>query len=221
MTKTDYLGIHENQYKYFRKIGREAWNDSKSIKLVSDLVLDTIQKHNLSKSINILELGCGDGELSLSLAKLGYIVSGIDISPTAIEWAKKKALERDLKANFNVGDVLNMDIEDNSYDIVVDSYCLHCIIGKDRSTFLKEIKRILKPEGLVVGITMSNTIPDDIKPFFNDKREMVKNGVVGRYIGLSDNILNEFKEEDFEIVDHSVEKDEGGADDLKYVCRIN
>ena len=42
MTKTDYLGLHENRYKHFRKIGQDGWNDAKSIKIILDLVLETI-----------------------------------------------------------------------------------------------------------------------------------------------------------------------------------
>ncbi|MCK4980232.1 MAG: methyltransferase domain-containing protein [Candidatus Delongbacteria bacterium] len=219
MIKTDYLSIHENQYKHFRNTGRKGWNDEKSIKLVLDIVLETIKKNNLPKSIKILELGCGDAELSLSLADLGYYVSGIDISPTAIEWAKEKATERDMKSDFRVGDVLSMEYDDNSFDIAVDSYCLHCIIGRDREKFLKEIKRILKPDGLLIGITMSNTIPEDIKQYFNENREMVRNGVAGRYIGRSDDILKEFKNSGYELLYNSVEVIDKEADDLKYVCR--
>jgi len=200
MTKTDYLGIHENQYKYLKKSGKNGWNDEDSIKVILNLALEVIKKNNLPKSIKILELGCGDAELSLTLAKLGYNVSGIDISPTAIEWAKEKASDRNLKANFQVGDVLNMKYDDNSFDIAIDSYCLHCIIGRDREKFFKEIKRILKLDGLLIGITMSNTIPDEIKKFFNDKREMVKNGIAGRYIGISEDIVQEFKRSGFKVL---------------------
>ena len=157
--------------------------------------------------------------MSLLLAELGYDVSGVDISPTAIEWAKEKATERKLQVKFHTGDVLNMSFKDNTFDIVVDSYCFHCIIGEDRDKFLKEIKRVLKPDGLFTGITMSNTIPDDIKKFFNEKREMIMHGIAGRYIGRSEDIIKEFKESDFDVLDYSAEKDEGGADDLKYVCR--
>ena len=219
MTKTDYLGIHENQYKHFRKIGRESWSDPEDMKFLLDYVLETIKKFDLDKSIKILELGCGDAELSLALVELGYSVSGVDISPTAIEWAKEKAADRNLKADFYVGDVLNMEFDDNSFDIVVDSHCLHCIIGKDRDFFLKEAKRILKKDGLLIGNTMCDTISDDIKEYLNDKREMIKNGVVGRYIGRSKDIVDEFKNVGFNILEYSVEKDEGGADDLKYVLK--
>ena len=220
MTKTNYLGIHENHYRYSKENNKPGWNDSETIKNILEFILNTFEKYDLDKSIKILELGCGDGELALSLAELGYNVSGVDISPTAIEWAKEKAKERNLNVDLFTGDVLNMEFKDNSFDLAIDSYCLHCIIGEDRAKFLKEIKRILKPEGVLTGITMSNTIPDDIKPMFNERREMVKNGIAGRYIGRSDDILNEFEEVGFKIMDHSVTKIENEADDLKYVLKI-
>ena len=90
MTKTNYLGIHENHYRYSKENNKPGWNDSETIKNILEFILNTFEKYDLDKSIKILELGCGDGELALSLAELGYNVSGVDISPTAIEWAKEK-----------------------------------------------------------------------------------------------------------------------------------
>ncbi|HXK49699.1 MAG TPA: class I SAM-dependent methyltransferase [Clostridiales bacterium] len=214
MTKTDYYGIHENQYKYLKNSGREGWNDEKNIVSLYDLVLKAAEFCKTDKP-KVLELGCGDGQLAVMLAEKGFDVTGIDISPTAVEWAK----ERTDKAKFIVGDVLDTGFKSDSFDIIIDSYCLHCIIGEDRKKMLSEVKRLLKCGGLFAGITMSNTIPEDIKQFFNEKREMVKNGIAGRYIGRADDILNEFSQAGFEIIENTVDVIVNEADDLKYICR--
>ena len=214
MTKTDYYGIHENQYKYLKNSGREGWNDEKNIVSLYDLVLKAAEFCKTDKP-KVLELGCGDGQLAVMLAKKGFDVTGIDISPTAVEWAK----ERTDKAQFIEGDVLYTGLESGSFDIIIDSYCLHCIIGEDRKKMLSEVLRLLKPNGLFAGITMCNSIPEDIKQFFNEKREMVKNGISGRYIGKAVDILKEFTYAGFTSVCHSVEQIENEADDLKYICR--
>lgn len=112
-------------------------------------MLDLIESGDLPKTGKVLEIGCGAGDVSLLFAERGFQVSGIDISATAIEWAKEKASNARLKANFEVGDVTNLGRwEDGTFDIVVDGHCLHCIIGDDRSEVLKETYRVLKPNGI-------------------------------------------------------------------------
>lgn len=214
MTKTDYYGIHENQYKYLKNSGREGWNDEKNIISLFNLVLKSAE-YCITDNPKVLELGCGDGQLAVMLAEKRFDITGIDISPTAVEWAK----ERTDKAGFLVGNVLDTGLESDLFDIIVDSYCLHCIIGEDRKKMLTEVNRQLKPGGLFTGITMCNTIPEDIKQFFNNKREMVKNGISGRYIGKAIDILKEFTEAGFTSVYNSVEEIENEADDLKYIFR--
>ena len=56
----------------------------------------------------LLELGCGAGNFSVWLAQKGYTVSGIDISPTAISWAKERAAEQGVAVNFLLGNVLDL-----------------------------------------------------------------------------------------------------------------
>ena len=56
----------------------------------------------------MLDVGCGEGAISLTLAELGHTCVGLDLSPTAIELARREAEKWGLtKATFEVADISN------------------------------------------------------------------------------------------------------------------
>ncbi|MCM8803537.1 MAG: class I SAM-dependent methyltransferase [Candidatus Omnitrophica bacterium] len=61
----------------------------------------TYKKHS-PQTKNVLETMCGNGRISIHLAKIGYNVTGIEFNKTYIDNAKKKAKEYNVedKANF-------------------------------------------------------------------------------------------------------------------------
>lgn len=103
----------------------------------------------------ILDLGCGSGRHAVYLAKHGFEVYGIDISPKGIEitkiWLKKEKLKADLK----VGDIYKkLPYPNNFFDALISTQTLHHNrINKIRK-LIKEIERILKTNGLIF-ITVS------------------------------------------------------------------
>lgn len=70
--------------------------------------------------VRILDCACGIGTQSLGLAKLGFQVTGCDVSPAAIERARNEALQRDLAIEFSVANMLALDNFKASYfDVVI------------------------------------------------------------------------------------------------------
>ncbi len=103
----------------------------------------------------MLEIGCGNGIIAMLLAGKGYEVHGIDISPTAVDWARERFAEAGLVGTFRQGNVCEMSMfNDASFDAVMDGQCLHCLIGDDRPACLKEVRRILSPNGVFVVSSM-------------------------------------------------------------------
>lgn len=213
MYKTDYFGIHENQYKYLRENNRKGWGEEDEKQKIFEKVLNILKKYRIPERSKILELGCGDAELSLKLTEEKFNSYGIDISPTAIKWANKKANKREFSGNFIVGNVINLPYPENYFDIIIDSLCLHCIIGDDREKLLKRIKKVLKENGLFLGFTMCGEPAKDIKKDFNYKtRNLVRNGIAGRYIGEWENIIGEIERIGFKKLDHEIERSKNDED---------
>ena len=94
----------------------------------------------------VLDLGCGNGycleRMSKEHPKNQYY--GLDFSKELIDIAKK----RDISCKFLYGDVIGMEFEENSFDIVYTERCLINIFDWNKQKkALKEIHRVLKPQG--------------------------------------------------------------------------
>lgn len=70
-----------------------------------------------------LDIGCGAGEHTIHLARLGCKVLGIDASAPAIEYAKDSAKRHGVDAKFAVADALALGTE--QYDAILDSALFH------------------------------------------------------------------------------------------------
>ncbi|MEM6255111.1 MAG: class I SAM-dependent methyltransferase [Cyanobacteria bacterium P01_D01_bin.156] len=153
----------------------------------------------------LLELGCGAGNVSIAFAHAGYEVTGIDIAPTAIAWAAENAAKANVHVNFLQGNVLELaDIADASFDIALDGHCFHCIIGRDRTRFLQAAHRVLKVGGILTICTMCNEVPKTEyfqEHFDPQSRCCIHGDIASRYIGHSNDILQEVMSAGFQLLD--------------------
>ena len=97
----------------------------------------------------VLDYACGDGGLSIEIARLGAIVTGIDISDTSIEIAQKAAQESGVTVDFHAMDGESMGFPNATFDVIVCSGCLHHM---DLHQAYPEIARVLKPGGAVLAV---------------------------------------------------------------------
>ena len=111
------------------------------------------------KGSSILELGCGDGFVTATLASMGLSVTGVDCSATAIQYARANLASAGHTATLHVGDA--DFVESESCCFVLDCHCLHCITDyRDRLRFLAECRRVMSPEGKLFVATMGEQSMD-------------------------------------------------------------
>lgn len=115
-----------------------------------NIILETIEKYDIDKDAEILDMGCGEGRNCLHLLKLGYNITGTDCSTEAIETCKKLAQERGLEGKFCVIDsVANEDPK--KYDFIYSIAVLHMLLtDEDRLNFLENLKNSLKSNGIAM-----------------------------------------------------------------------
>lgn len=101
----------------------------------------------------VLEIGCGLGNDLSRFARGGAVVSGIDLSPRAIELAIVNFAQRGLPGTFQVMDGEALDLPDESFDVVYCHTVLH--FTPDPGQMIREIHRVLKPDGVAILMTVN------------------------------------------------------------------
>ena len=95
----------------------------------------------------ILDIGCGNGRLSELFKSMKISYTGIDDSEELVKIARKRYPRDD----FRVTDPLNFEFANNTFDKIFCLSVFHHIPSTElRVQYLKEIRRILKPEGTLV-----------------------------------------------------------------------
>jgi SAM-dependent methyltransferase len=106
----------------------------------------------------VLDPGCGTGEHTIHLARLGYDVRGIDSSQHAIEQARANAAEHNVTARFEVADALQLG-HDPTYDTVVDSALFHIFDPDERGRYVRSLHRACRPDALVHVLALTDAGP--------------------------------------------------------------
>ena len=108
-----------------------------------------------------LDIGCGTGAFSeLILRRCApKTVVGIDPSSAQIEYARKLLAN----AEFHVADSMDLPFGENEFDIAASALVIHFI--PDRAKAFAEMKRVLRPGGLVAGYTWKRTVTADFAPY--------------------------------------------------------
>jgi cyclopropane fatty-acyl-phospholipid synthase-like methyltransferase len=113
----------------------------------SEWIISNFKLNNGSK---VIDFGCGPGLYTSRLAESGAIVTGIDFSVRSIEYARKEALENNLKINYIMADYLEHET-DERYDLIIMIMCDFCALSfSQRKRLLSKFSRLLRPEGSIL-----------------------------------------------------------------------
>lgn len=108
----------------------------------------------------VLDMGCGTGSHTLTMAEAGFQVTGIDFSISAIAAARRKARQRQLQAvKFVLADILSFGCRE-PYDFAFDYSVFHHISEQDRESYAATIGRVLKPGGFLAIVCYSDQDSD-------------------------------------------------------------
>lgn len=148
MTKTAFIPQHnQRQRRYFEAAQKPTMRpaDTPYIRRQADEVL---RFGNLTRGNRILEVGCGMGRYTFYLARRGFRVEGLELSPVQVEWFK--AFDGgSYGVPVHCGDILDYGTRfAGQFDAVIGFFVLHHL--HDLSACFSSIARILKPGGRMV-----------------------------------------------------------------------
>lgn len=140
---------------------------------------------DLATQVNtILDLGCGEGSRLNEFSDSSSLV-GVDISQTAIEWAKKNYP----KINFIKADLEKIPLKDSSFDLVYSAFVLEHL--QDPVKVLKEAVRVLSKDGFLILIAPNYGAPNRCSPPYKGSRiRKTLTGFINDFLPFTNNINN-------------------------------
>ncbi len=144
--------VYDKAYRQRRAAGWPGWDAEESEYENSKALLMTVLEDlRLPDGAQVLELGCGAGNISLWLAEQGFCVTGIDVSQTALDWAKDRAAAAGCYCRFLTADVGQIEaLPGGPYELIVDGHLFHCLDAVPRTRLLRLISKCLRPGGYFV-----------------------------------------------------------------------
>jgi 2-polyprenyl-6-hydroxyphenyl methylase/3-demethylubiquinone-9 3-methyltransferase len=143
----------------FKQHAHHWWDAAGTMKALHDINpirLKFIRTHADLADNTLLDIGCGGGILSESLAKAGANVSGIDLCEDVIKTAKLHALESELTINYRHISSTAASEEATQYDIVTCMELLEHV--PNPSELIEDCAKLVKPGGKLFFSTINRTI---------------------------------------------------------------
>jgi 2-polyprenyl-3-methyl-5-hydroxy-6-metoxy-1,4-benzoquinol methylase len=135
------------------------------------MILYKLKKSGLRKNSTILEIGCGVGALTGYLAK--HIpdgkITGVDISPASVEFAKKKYAHL-THVDFLVADMTSFGHQEQ-YDIILFPDVLEHIPTEAHENIFKTVSKLCKDDGM---IAINLPQPNCVRWFHKNKPEILQ-----------------------------------------------
>jgi SAM-dependent methyltransferase len=117
-----------------------------------------VDQLGITKGLEVLDLGCGDGTTAIPEARRGANVLGVDIARNLVEAGNKRAADEGLpNIRFQQGDAIALtDLDDDRFDLVVSIF--GAMFAPKPFDVASEMVRVTRPGGRIV---MGNWIPGD------------------------------------------------------------
>ncbi len=141
----------------FQAPAYHLWRDDYDSPLV-ERVSTLLAERSVDSTRSAMDAGCGSGMFAIGLAKRlrGWVFHGVDASTGLLGIARKQAAKRNLaNVTFTEGDVTALTQADASFDCVIAAGLFPNL--NDHAAALRELVRVLKPDGQIVIIEFDRT----------------------------------------------------------------
>lgn len=152
-----------------KKLGEVSWHQEKP-----QTSLNLIAETGLDKDGAIIDIGAGDSRMVDNLLALGFKnMTMLDVSPTAINRAKKRVGNKSKNVKWVVSDLREFETGD-TYDLWHDRAVLHFLTREeDINAYVELVRRLVKPDGHLIVSTFSLNGPQkcsglDVRQYSED-----------------------------------------------------
>ena len=134
----------------FRQGQRKMWSSgdwptiARSIQPVADQL---VERMDVREGQDVLDVGAGDGNVSIRAAERGARVTASDITPELFESGRRRAADAGVEIEWVEGDAADLPFADESFDLVMSTF--GCIFAPRHQDAADEMVRVTRPGGAV------------------------------------------------------------------------
>jgi SAM-dependent methyltransferase len=149
---------------WFDTLYRQADGDAAGISWADlapnpNLVAWLDREHVAGGGRRALKIGCGLGDDAEELARRGFVVTAFDVSPTAVEWCRRRFPGSVVR--YEVADLLRPPAAWNgAFDFVIESYTLQVLPPESRAAATANVARFVAPRGELLLIARGRDAGD-------------------------------------------------------------
>ena len=151
------MNADQTEIEKFSALAHRWWDPTSEFKplhAINPLRLDWIQKHAELTGKKVLDVGCGGGILTESMAKVGALAKGIDLSEKALKVADLHSLETGIQVQYEYISAENLaSKEAGQYDVVTCMEMLEHV--PDPLSIIQACNQLVKPGGKVFFSTLN------------------------------------------------------------------
>jgi len=143
---------------HLKQIMRDMWMAGDYGQLARHLMKpgeEFVERLGIAEGDKVLDVACGTGNLAIPAARVGGVVTGVDIAPNLLEQARQRAVAEGLPAAFEEGDAEHLPYGDGQFDLVMSLF--GAMFAPRPNLAAAELLRVCRPGG---RIAMGNWTPD-------------------------------------------------------------
>jgi SAM-dependent methyltransferase len=141
-----------DSFDAFKEMQKQAWKHFGPLEAITTpCAAKLVKRAGVQPGQRVLDVACGTGVVSVTAARLGAKVAGLDLTPELLERARDNARIARVEVEWHEGDVEKLPFGDAAFDVVLSEF--GHIFAPRPEVALGEMLRVLKPGGTIAFST--------------------------------------------------------------------